>query len=83
MLSFEDPAHPKPIAEFTETVTGGVHSTFIYKGYVYLTDDATGSMRVIDLRDPYNRSRWRGGRRRPARPGECCTTSTCRTASPI
>ena len=43
ILSFEDPAHPKQIAEFTETVTGGVHSTFIYKGYVYLTDDATGS----------------------------------------
>jgi len=54
VLSFEDPAHPKPIAEFTETVTGGVHSTFIYRGYVYLTDDATGSMRVIDIRDPYH-----------------------------
>jgi plastocyanin len=53
VLSFEDPAHPKPIAEFTETVTGGVHSTYISQGYVYLTDDATGSMRVIDLRDPY------------------------------
>lgn len=53
VLSFEDPAHPKPIAEFTETVSGGVHSTYIYKGYVYLTDDATGSMRVIDIRDPY------------------------------
>jgi hypothetical protein len=53
VLSFEDPAHPKPIAEFTETVTGGVHSTFIYRGYVYLTDDATGSLRVIDIRDPY------------------------------
>lgn len=54
ILSFEDPAHPKPIAEFTETVTGGVHSTFIYHGYVFLTDDATGSMRVIDIRDPYH-----------------------------
>jgi hypothetical protein len=54
ILSFEDPAHPKPIAEFTETVTGGVHSTFIYRGYVYLTDDATGSMRVIEIRDPYH-----------------------------
>ena len=52
ILSFEDPAHPKAIADFTETVTGGVHSTFIYHGYVYLTDDATGSMRVIDIRDP-------------------------------
>lgn len=54
ILSFEDPGHPKPIAEFTETVTGGVHSTFVYQGYVYLTDDATGSMRVIDIRDPYH-----------------------------
>ncbi|MEP7227410.1 MAG: Ig-like domain-containing protein [Gemmatimonadales bacterium] len=53
ILSFEDPAHPKPIAEFTETVTGGVHSTFVYRGYVYLTDDATGSLRVIEIRDPY------------------------------
>jgi uncharacterized protein YjdB len=53
IVSFEDPAHPKAIAEFTETVTGGVHSTFIYRGYVYLTDDATGSLRVIDIRDPY------------------------------
>ena len=53
ILSFEDPAHPKPIAEFTETVSGGVHSTFVYQGYVYLTDDATGSLRVIDIRDPY------------------------------
>ncbi len=54
ILSFEDPAHPKAIAEFTETVTGGVHSTYVYRGYVYLTDDATGSMRVIDIRDPYH-----------------------------
>ena len=61
VLSFEDPAHPVQVAEFTETVTGGVHSTFIYRGYVYLTDDATGSMRVIDIRDPYHPSqvaRW-------------------------
>ena len=54
ILSFEDPAHPKAIAEFTETVTGGVHSTYVYKAHVYLTDDATGSMRVIDIRDPYH-----------------------------
>jgi len=54
MLSFEDPAHPKPIAEFTETVTGGVHSTYVYRGHIFLTDDATGSMRVIDISDPYH-----------------------------
>ena len=54
ILSFEDPAHPKQVAEFTETVTGGVHSTYVYRGHVYLTDDATGSMRVIDIQDPYH-----------------------------
>ena len=48
-----DPCHPRPIAEYTETVSGGVHSSFVYQGYVYLTDDATGSLRVIDIRDPY------------------------------
>ncbi len=52
VFSAEDPAHPRIVSEFTETVSGGVHSTFIYRGYVYLTDDATGSMRVIDIRDP-------------------------------
>ena len=47
-----DPCHPKPISEYTETVTGGVHSSYVSQGHVYLTDDATGSMRVIDIRDP-------------------------------
>ncbi len=48
-----DPCHPKPIAEYTESVSGGVHSSFVYQGRAYITDDATGSMRVIDFRDPY------------------------------
>ena len=29
ICSLEDPAHPKVIAEFTEGVTGGVHSAFV------------------------------------------------------
>ncbi len=49
-----DPCHPKIIADFTETVTGGVHSSFVYQGHVYLTDDATGSMRVISIQDPWH-----------------------------
>jgi hypothetical protein len=48
-----DPCHPKPISAYTETVSGGVHSSFVYQGHVYLTDDATGSLRVIDIRNPY------------------------------
>lgn len=49
-----DPAHPKLISEYTATVTGGVHSAFVDGHYVYLNDDATGSMRVIDFADPKN-----------------------------
>ena len=47
-----DPCHPKPVSEYTETVSGGVHSSYVWQGHVYLTDDATGSMRVIDIREP-------------------------------
>lgn len=60
-LDTSDPAHPKIISEYTETVTGGVHSAFIDGHYVYLTDDATGSMRVIDFKDvknPKEVARW-------------------------
>jgi uncharacterized protein YjdB len=49
-----DPAHPKLISDYTTTVTGGVHSSFVDGHYVYLTDDATGSMRVIDFADAKN-----------------------------
>ncbi len=47
-----DPRHPKVITEFTETVSGGVHSAFVYDHYVFATDDATGSLRIIDFADP-------------------------------
>ena len=60
-LDTSDQAHPKVVSEYTETVTGGVHSAFIDGTYVYLTDDATGSLRVIDFRDvtaPREVGRW-------------------------
>lgn len=56
-----DPAHPKLISEYTATVSGGVHSAYVHDHYVYLTDDATGSMRVIDFADvknPKEVARW-------------------------
>lgn len=49
-----DPCRPKAVAEYTETVSGGVHSSYVYQGHVYITDDATGSLRVIDIRDPFH-----------------------------
>ena len=66
-LDTSDPAHPKVLSEYTETVTGGVHSAFIDGHYVYLTDDATG----IDARDRFREpedaegSRALGDRRSP------------------
>jgi hypothetical protein len=67
-----DPAKPKPISDYTTTVTGGVHSAFVDSHYVYLTDDATGSMRVIDFADvkqPKEVARWEV-------PNEVATTIT-------
>jgi hypothetical protein len=54
-----DPAHPRPIAEFTDGVTAGVHSAFVYHQerygtHVYLTNNGTGAMHVLDIGDPYN-----------------------------
>ena len=52
VLDLSDPNKLQTAAEYTETVTGGVHSAFINTHYIYLTDDATGSLRVIDFQDP-------------------------------
>ncbi len=59
ICSLEDPAHPKPIAEFTDGVTGGVHSAFVYKQdkfgtFIFLTNDGTGALHVLDVNDPYH-----------------------------
>jgi hypothetical protein len=60
-LDTSDLAHPKVVSEYTDTVTGGVHSAFVDGHYAYLTDDATGSLKVIDFRDikaPREVGRW-------------------------
>ena len=59
IASLEDPAHPKPISEFTEGVTAGVHSAFIYKDpkygtHVFLTNDGTGALHIVNIDDPYH-----------------------------
>ena len=59
IAQLEDPAHPKPIAEFTDGVTAGVHSAFVYRQekfgtHVYITNDGTGALHVIDINDPYH-----------------------------
>ena len=51
-----DPLHPKAISEFTDGVTAGVHSAFIHQQpkfgtHVYLTNDGTGALHIIDISD--------------------------------
>jgi hypothetical protein len=58
IAELSDPAHPKPISEFTDGVTAGVHSAYVfqqekYGTHVYLTNDGTGALHVIDINDPY------------------------------
>ena len=65
-----DPLHPKALSEFTDGVTSGVHSAFIhtqpkYGTHIYLTNDGTGAVHVIDINDP-------------ARPKEVATWKTPR-----
>lgn len=51
-LDLADPRRPKVLSEFTETLSGGVHSAFVDGRLVYATDDATGSLRIISFEDP-------------------------------
>jgi len=57
ICSIEDPLHPRVVSEFTEGVTAGVHSAFVYTQpghgtHVYLTNDGTGAVHIIDVNDP-------------------------------
>jgi hypothetical protein len=71
IASAEDPLHPKKIADFSQGVTSGVHSAFVYTQpkhgtHVYLTNDATGALHIIDINNPHEPkevSTWRTPRR--------------------
>ena len=59
IAQLDDALHPKKCADFTEGLTGGVHSTFVYKQekygtHIYLTNDGTGAIHIIDWNDPCN-----------------------------
>jgi hypothetical protein len=53
LYSLEDPAHPRQVSEYTETVTSGVHNVFwATDSILYLTNDGTGDMNILDVSDP-------------------------------
>jgi hypothetical protein len=52
-----DPRKPKKVSEFTDGVTAGVHSAYVYTQprfgrHIYLTNDGTGALHIIDINDP-------------------------------
>ncbi len=71
IASVEDPLHPKKIADFSQGVTSGVHSAFVFTQpihgtHVYLTNDATGALHIVDInnpREPKEVATWRTPRK--------------------
>ncbi len=70
-----DPLHPKEIAQFVDGVAAGVHSVYLYEHpqygrYVFLTNDGTGAIDIVNLDDPAKPTRageWRTDRPDAAR----------------
>jgi len=52
ILDITNPASPSIRSEFTETVTGGVHVIYIWNDHVFLTNNGTGDMHVINIENP-------------------------------
>lgn len=61
ILDLADPAHPEIASNYFETLTGGVHNTFIDGNYVYAVHNGTADLHVIDIsdiRNPREVGRW-------------------------
>jgi hypothetical protein len=61
VLDLADPAHPKPAADYWETLTGGVQNAWVDGSYAYVVDHGTSEMAVVDLStptDPREVGRW-------------------------
>ena len=70
-----DPLHPKEISQFVDGVAAGVHSVYIYENpqygrYVFITNDGTGAIDIVNITDPAKPTRageWRTDRPDAAR----------------
>jgi len=71
----KDPLHPKEVSQFVDGVAAGVHSVYIYENpkfgtYVFLTNDGTGAIDIVNIDDPAHPVRageWRTDRPDAAR----------------
>lgn len=61
LLDLAEPAHPRILSEYWETLTGGVHNVFIDGEIVYAVHNGTADLHVIDIsnpEDPVQIGRW-------------------------
>lgn len=61
LLDLSTPAHPVVLSEFTDSLTGGVHNTWIHDNLVYAINDGTFAVHIIDISnpaEPQHVSRW-------------------------
>ncbi len=52
-----DPLHPRELSQFVDGVAGGVHSVYLYETpkygkYVFITNDGTGAIDIVNITDP-------------------------------
>lgn len=52
ILDLSIPAHPVIFAEYTATVTGGVHNVWIEGDLIYACHNGTNAVHIIDISDP-------------------------------
>lgn len=52
LLDLREPAHPRQIGEYWETVTGGVQSVFFSGDRLYVADAGAASLVILDVSDP-------------------------------
>jgi hypothetical protein len=52
LLDLSRPAHPRVLADYWETLTGGVHTTFIDGDLLYAVHNGTADLHVLDISDP-------------------------------
>jgi hypothetical protein len=52
ILDLKDPAHPRPLGEYWETLTGGAHNVWLDGDRAYVVDQGTSDMAIIDLSLP-------------------------------
>jgi hypothetical protein len=67
VLDLAEPAHPRIVAELTDSLTAGIHNVWINGDVVYAVNDGTSAMHIIDMADPMHPrhvGRWE------VRPGE-------------